>query len=315
MPRFTPSTAPPEAGQATGLAPARVRRIQAALLGWYREHGQPFPWREARDPYAAMVAAVCAQQTQMARVLPLYERWMSAFPTVRAAAEASPEAVLRAWGRGGYPRRALNLREAARICMEQHGGALPREAEELLALPGVGPFTAAIIRCFGFGEDAPAIDTNVIRVLGRVVHGDLQPARETSAAAIHVTAARLLPPGEAGVWNPALMDFGARVCTARPRCAACPLARLCAARPRFEAGGAAEPLRAQPRFEGSDRQWRGRILRHLREQAGPVRTAVLLDAITAIPEERARALGLIEALAREGFVWSRGGRCGLGQAP
>src|SRR5690606_32777286 len=127
----------------------------------------------AGDPYAAMVAAVAAQQTQMSRVLQIYERWMTAFPTLHALARADRAEVLRVWGRAGYPRRAANLHEAARICVERHHGAVPREREAILALPGVGPFTAAIVQTFGFGDDAAAIDTNIVRVIGRVVFGDL----------------------------------------------------------------------------------------------------------------------------------------------
>src|SRR5690606_25229785 len=141
-------------------------------------------WRTARDPYAALVAAVAAQQTQMSRVLLVYERWMEAFPTIEALACADRAEVLRVWGRAGYPRRAVNLHEAAIRCVSEHGGALPRDREALLALPGVGPFTAAIVLTFGFGDDAAAIDTNIVRVIGRVVFGDLQPAKETSSAAI-----------------------------------------------------------------------------------------------------------------------------------
>jgi A/G-specific adenine glycosylase len=300
-----------------GRAPAaqRVRRIRALLLDWYDRSGEPFPWRDARDPYWALVAGVCSQQTQMSRVLPLWERWIAAFPTVEAAANASRAAVLRAWGDAGYPRRAANLHEAARRCMADHGGRVPRSEAELLALPGVGPFTAAIVRCFGYGDDAVAVDTNVVRVLGRVAHGDLQPALETPRAAIEATAARLLPPGEAARWNPALMDYGARVCLPRPRCERCALARLCAARPRFARGERATPLRAQPPFEGSRRQWRGRILRALRENDAPVSTSALLRSLAPDPASRAAFRELLDELVAGGLVWVRAGRCGLGEPP
>src|SRR3546814_8298501 len=121
---------------------------------------------------------------------------MEAFPTVEVLARADRAEVLRVWARAGYPRRAANLHEAARVCVGQHGGCLPREREAILALPGVGPFTAAIIQTFGFGDDTAAIDTNIVRVLGRLVVGDLHPAKETPPASIVALAARLLPPGE-----------------------------------------------------------------------------------------------------------------------
>lgn len=300
------------------LAPARTQAIRRRLLEWYAEHESPFPWRTARDPYAALVAAVAAQQTQMSRVLQIYERWMAAFPTVEALARAERAEVLRVWGRAGYPRRAANLHEAARVCLERHGGALPREREAILALPGVGPFTAAIVQTFGFGDDAAAVDTNIVRVIGRVVFGDLQPARETTPAAIAAMADRLLPPGESARWNPALMDYGARVCLPRPRCEECVVASLCAARPRFEAGEAAEPVRAQGAWAGSDRMWRGRIMQALRDLPPERRHSTTVSALmrrVQPGDKRSRVRALLDALAADGLAWVEGGRCGLGSAP
>jgi A/G-specific adenine glycosylase len=270
-------------------------------------HQEPFPWRSSHDPYAAMVAAVAAQQTQMSRVLQIYERWMEAFPTLTVLASADRAEVLRIWGRAGYPRRAAALQEAARICVERHDGAMPRDPAALLALPGVGPFTAAIIRTFGFQEDVAAVDTNIVRVIGRLAFGDLQPAKETEPAAIVAMAERLLPPGRAADWNPALMDYGARVCLPRPRCEECVVASLCAARSRFEAGEVAEPVRAQGRFQDSDRMWRGRILQHLRDLPASNRGGVPGTTISA----------LMRRLATDGMPEAertrvRGGRPRLG---
>lgn len=295
--------------------PARLRALRRRLLEWYAQHEQPFPWRTARDPYAAMVAAVAAQQTQMSRVLEIYARWMPAFPTLADLARADRAEVLRVWGRAGYPRRAVAMHETARLCIAQHDGALPRDPEALLALPGIGPFTAAIIRCFGFGDDAAAVDTNIVRVIGRVAFGDLQPARETSPAAIAAMAERLMPAGEAARWNPALMDFGARVCTPRPKCEACPVASLCAARPRFAAGEVAEPVRAQAAFAGSDREVRGRIMQVLRDASTPLTEEALLRRVARGRAERTRARGLLQALVADGLAWQRDGRCGLGSEP
>ena len=297
------------------LSPQRLGRIRTLLLRWYEAHGEHFPWRDAGDPYAALVGAVCSQQTQISRALPLYERWMAAFPTLRDAAAASRARALRVWGGAGYARRAVALREAARICLSEHGGAIPRDDQALLALPGVGPFTAAIVRCYGFGEDVVAVDTNVVRLLGRLLHGDLQPARETLRRALEASAARLLRPGTAARWNPALMDYGAQVCAPRPRCHDCVVARLCAAQPRFARGDVAAPVRAQPRFDGSDRQWRGRILRVLRRTEGPLLTSQLLERLASTPAEGERVRRLLAALCDERLAWSQGGRCGLGDAP
>lgn len=301
------------------MTPSRARAVQRRLLAWYGEHEQPFPWRTAGDPYAAMVAAVAAQQTQMSRVLQIYDRWMEAFPTIEILATADRAEVLRVWGRAGYPRRAVNLQAAARVCLERHDGAMPREREAILALPGVGPFTAAIIQTFGFGDDAAAVDTNIVRVLGRLVVGDLQPVKETSPASIVAIAERLLPRGEAARWNPALMDYGALVCLPRPRCEECVVASLCAARPRFAAGETAEPVRAQGAWQDSDRMWRGRIMQVLRDLPAasttgrrPSTTVSALMRRVQPGEERARVRGLLDDLAREGLAWVDGARCGLG---
>ena len=299
------------------LPPARRRAVQRRLLDWYDAHAQPFPWRTARDPYAALVAAVAAQQTQMSRVIEVYARWMAAFPTLASLARADRAAVLQTWGRAGYPRRAVGLHETARRCMEEHAGALPRDPVALLALPGVGPFTAAIVRTFGFGDDAPAVDTNIVRVLGRLVFGDLQPARDTSRAEIDAAATALFPAGEGARWNPALMDYGARVCSPRPHCEACVVASMCAARPRFAAGEAATPVRAQGAFEGSERQARGRVMQVLRDAAGETVTlpALTKRAGATTAEERARVRILLGRLAEEGLAWTDGRRAGLGQRP
>jgi A/G-specific adenine glycosylase len=292
-----------------------VVRIQRTLLGWYDEHGSSFPWRESRNPYEALVAGVCSQQTQMSRVLPLWERWMAAFPTLGDAAGAGRAEALRVWGGAGYPKRALMLREAALRCSELHGGALPRDYESLLTLPGVGPFTAAVVLCFGWGDPAVAIDTNVVRVIGRLVHGDLQPARETPHAAIVETSWRLLPLAESARWNPALMEYGAKVCTPRPHCEACVVAHECAARPRFARGEVAPPMRRQPRFDGSERQSRGRILRALRSHDGAMRTSALIRSLAGTPEEAARLRRLLADLCEERLAWKRGAWCGLGDPP
>lgn len=309
------------------LSPQRLGRIRSLLLSWYDEHEEHFPWRGSNDPYLALVAAVAAQQTQMPRVLEIYARWTEAFPTLEACATASRAEVLHVWGRAGYPRRAVHLHETSRICVEQYGGALPRDREALLALPGIGPFTMAIVASFGFGDDVAAVDTNIIRVIGRLVCGDLQPAIETPRATIDTLAEQLLRPGTAARWNPTLMDYGARVCTPRPHCDECVVARLCAARPRFAAGEIAEPVRAQGAFADSDREWRGRVMQALRDRqaAGEVNgaadtvpgigTTQLLASIANTREERARARRLLDMLVSEGLAWVDGKRCGLGTPP
>jgi len=300
-----PSDAAPPT-EVPALTPQRLGRIRTLLLHWYDEHEQPFPWRNARDPYLALVAAVCAQQTQIARAIQIYERWTAAFPTIETAASASRAEILRVWDRAGYPRRAVNLHEATRICVDQHHGQLPRDHTQLLSLPGIGPFTAAIVASFGFGDDAAAVDTNIIRVIGRLICGHLQPATDTPRATIDALAQLLLRPGTADRWNPTLMDYGGRVCTPRPHCNQCVVAHLCAARPRFAAGETSEPVRAQGKFTGSDRDWRGRLMQSLRDRlatgAPPLRTTTLINSLTDHPATRRRLHTLLKSLVTDGLA-------------
>lgn len=295
------------------LSPQRLGAIRRRLLGWYAEHEQPFPWREAGDPYAALVAGVAAQQTQISRVLEIYERWMAAFPTIESLAAASDADALRVWGRAGYPRRALYLHRTAQLVCEEYGGVLPRDRAALESLPGVGPFTAAIVLNFGHGIDAAAIDTNIVRVLGRVLFGALQPALEVSAVDVRWATERLLPRGEALRWNPALMDFGASVCGPRPRCGACPLAGLCAAAPRFLSGEEASAVRAQGRFKGSQRELRGLIMSYLRGSAGAMdRDDLIAAASRAAGVKRSRVVLAERSLIADGLIQLTAGGLSLG---
>ncbi len=295
------------------LSPQRLGAIRKRLLQWYAEHEQPFPWRHARDPYAALVAAVCAQQTQMSRVLEIYDRWMEAFPTIQALAEASDADAIRTWGRAGYPRRAMYLHRTARIVCAEYDGRLPNDRAMLEALPGIGPFTAAIVLCFGYGIDAAAIDTNITRVLGRVLFGDLQPTIDTPPAYIRWASERLLPAKEAGRWNPALMDFGAAICSPQPKCHSCPLTGLCVAHEQFKAGARAKAVRAQPSFSGSQREIRGLIMSALRSADGAIsREQVIADVAKRAGARRSRVMLAERSLIDDGLIRQSGHRLSLG---
>lgn len=201
--------------------------MEALLAAWFRKHGRDLPWRRTRDPYAILVSEVMLQQTQVERVVPRYLAWLERWPTVEALAVASPAEVITEWQGLGYNRRGVNLHRAARRISS---GGWP---DDLTSLPGVGPYTAAAIRCFAHGEDVLPVDVNVERVLRR------------TGWSFSANSAQ------------ALMDLGATVCLARrPRCGACPLAELCLSR-----GVREEPTRRQGPFEGSFRQRRSRTLR------------------------------------------------------
>jgi A/G-specific adenine glycosylase len=198
------------------------------LLGWYSRRGRDLPWRSTRDPYRILVSEIMLQQTQVERVKDFYARFLKRYPTIADLAAASAGEVREAWEGLGYYARSRNLRRAARVVVERHGGRMPHEAQELRALPGIGPYTAGAIRSFAFGAAAPIVDTNVARVYQRVfgVRGDRRRARVNHR--LWAIAAAITPARRAYDFNQAIMDLGATVCVARaPRCPRCPMRRIC----------------------------------------------------------------------------------------
>jgi A/G-specific adenine glycosylase len=205
--------------------------VGSLLVSWFRGAQRDLPWRRGPDAYAVWVSELMLQQTQVATVVPYFERWMQRFPTIAALAAADEQDVLHAWQGLGYYSRARNLLNGARTVMAEHGGTVPPEPEVLRRLPGVGPYTAGAIASIAYNVAAPIVDGNVVRVLSRLfaLRGD--PAREPLRRQIWELAEALIPAGQAREFNPAMMELGATVCTpARPRCAACPLAEHCRAR-------------------------------------------------------------------------------------
>ncbi len=289
------------------LPKGELPRLRRALLAWHRRHGLRAPWRTSGDPYQVLVAAVMAQQTQMSRVLPKFDEFVAAFPTVEKLARASTARVLRLWAPLGYNLRALRLQRAARRIVRE--GGFPTTAAELEQIEGVGPFTAAIVASFAFGEPVAAFDTNVRRVVARLL-GDID-GRLTERE-LREVADGLVSRRAGGRWNQAMMDLGGQVCTARaPRCGSCPLARWCRARPLFAKAGhrVAEgraSYRAQPprtggtAFRGSRRYYRGRIVQALRElpSGASLAPAELLDDGL----DEATLADLVEALRRDGLL-------------
>lgn len=300
-------------------APDR-RAVESALTAWFAHHGRDFPWRRAqRTPWGVLVSEVMAQQTPMSRVEPAWRAWIAAWPTPRDAASASAAEVVRAWGRLGYPRRALRLREAAaeidadpRLsalfllpASEAHDASGPDLIERLRALPGVGEYTAGAVTSFAFGRRAVVLDTNVRRVLARVFRGEDQPAGAVTNSEREAAAA-LLPSAEAAAvaWTVAVMELGALVCrAAAPRCETCPVSRACAWR-RAGSPRRVRPLRRQA-WAGTTRQARGRILAVLREEPSATRERLLREArVSDDPEQPGRAL---ESLVSDGLVEEAGG--------
>ena len=222
------------------------------LLAWYADHGRDLPWRRTRDPYRLWVAEVMLQQTQVATVIPYYERFLARFPMVEALAAASLDEVLKLWEGLGYYARARRLHAAARQVVGEFGGRLPETVDELLSLPGIGPYTAGAIASIAYGQDAPALDGNVRRVLSRVFAVEQDVMRGVGQRRLWQLAESLLPLGRAGDFNQALMDLGATVCTPRaPSCRLCPLTKNCQARHlgRQEAFPTRRPRRPLPHYD------------------------------------------------------------------
>lgn len=284
----------------------RALALQEVLAGWFAREARDLPWRAPdRTPWGVLVSEVMAQQTPVARVAPVWTAWMERWPTPATFAAAATADVLRAWGTLGYPRRALRLQECARAIVERHEGVVPRDEPSLLALPGVGTYTAAAVVAFAFGGRSVVVDTNVRRVLARTIGGRALPepaltAAETARAASIVPAAE----ADAALWAASSMELGAVVCTARaPRCDACPVTSLCAWRaagyPPDEHGA----RRRTQAWTGTDRQVRGKIMALLRDAHGHVaRDRVALVWPDAVQLDRCVA-GLVE----DGLVEQTGG--------
>jgi A/G-specific adenine glycosylase len=262
--------------------PATPRAPQAAgeaIVDWYATAARDLPWRRPGvDAWAVLVSEVMLQQTPVARVEPVWREWMTRWPSPADLAAVAPADVIRAWGKLGYPRRALRLREAAVAVVERHGGVVPADVAALEALPGVGTYTARAVACFGYGQPQPVVDTNVRRVVARLLHGRAEAANARAADLADIAALTPPDPARATRFSVAAMELGALVCVARtPRCGGCPVRERCAWR---LAGSPAHdgPARRVQKFAGTDRQVRGRLLDVLRTAHEPVDAATLEPA-------------------------------------
>lgn len=280
-----------------------------SLLSWFSGAGRPLPWREdGVSAWEILLCEVMSQQTPVTRVEPVWREWLARWPGPAELAAASPAEVIRMWGKLGYPRRALRLRECAVVVVDTFGGEVPTDVEDLLSLPGVGDYTARAVACFAHGQAVPVVDTNVRRVVARAVNGVAEAGPPSSRRDLAAVEA-LLPDDreEAVAFSVAMMELGALVCTARsPDCDACPLAASCA----WVAGGRPAwdgPRRRAQTYAGTDRQVRGLLLDVLRDGDGTA-TAARLDAVWPDAVQRGRALA---SLLADGLVVRVGDRYSL----
>ncbi len=256
----------------------------AAVVRWFDSAQRDLPWRAAdRTAWGVLVSEFMLQQTPVARVLPVWQEWLARWPAPAALAAEPAGAAVRAWGRLGYPRRALRLHASARQIVEKHAGQVPEQAADLLALPGVGEYTANAVLAFAFGRRAVVLDTNVRRVLARAFDGvPVAAAHQTQRE--RLAADSIWPAADdlASHWSAAAMELGALVCLPSPRCNDCPLAESCAwvraGRPDTATGGPRSPARRQPTFADTDRAARGALLATVRAQADPLPAIALADA-------------------------------------
>jgi A/G-specific adenine glycosylase len=276
----------------------RINNVPELLLQWGLPQLRNMPWRETQDPWHVLVSEVMLQQTHVPRVLPRFERFMALFPTPRACAAAPLADMLVEWQGMGYPRRCKNLQLAAQMMVERFDGKVPQTLNELLELPGVGPYTARAVLTFAFDADVAVVDTNVARVLARI------SGKVLNARASQEMADAWLPIGFSRDWNQVIMDFGATVCTARKaHCDGCPVFAQCVW--KGGVGNEMDPAKTsaftskpQAKFAGSDRQARGKLMKALTV------SGVAQERLAAVMEiaDAERALRLAQVLVKEGLV-------------
>lgn len=278
------------------MTSAVEEQLQSEVLDWFSRAARDLPWRAADcSPWGVLVSEIMLQQTPVVRVLPVWHEWLARWPTPGdLAAESSGEAV-RAWGRLGYPRRALRLHAAATVIAQDHDGRVPRDPVELRALPGIGEYTAAAVSAFAFGDPATVVDTNVRRVLARARSGEALPAMSLNRAEMRLAHENVPADRErAAAWNAGVMELGALVCKARsPECDVCPIRSHCAWRAAGYPPYAGPPRKGQA-WDGTDRQCRGALLQVLRSRDEPI-PAEQLSLAWADAEQRERCVASLLA--------------------
>lgn len=306
----------------TRHVPDHVQQIQRSLLHWYATEQRDLPWRSTTDPYAILVSEIMLQQTQVDRVLPKYQQFLAAFPTLADLAAASPAEVISVWVPLGYNMRAVRLQSIARQVCTEYGGHIPDTIEELLKLKGIGRYTAGAIACFAYHKQVATVDTNIRRVLHRLFLGLEYPEAKANDKEMLSLAEQVLPKDEAYNWNQALMDLGARICTSTtPRCSLCPSQETCQAyrdmsqHSLFPSGAVLRQLRkvaekkstyhSKP-FTSTNRYFRGRIVDVLRSLPATERLPLTLLGPKIKPEFSLEDLpwlqGIVEGLAKDGLL-------------
>lgn len=279
--------------------------IAAVTSDWFDDNGRDLPWRRPGfTAWGTLVSEFMLQQTPVVRVVPRLAEWLERWPTPARLAADSPGEAVRAWASLGYPRRALSLHAAAVAITERHGGVVPHDVPSLLALPGVGDYTARAVAVFAYGHRHPVVDVNIRRVIARAVHGRGEPGPAAKRDLADMEAILPESVADARRANVAVMELGAVVCTARsPRCDVCPIAGLCAWRAAGYPAFTGKRAPVQKKFAGSDRQVRGLILAELRASDVPV-TAAEIALTWAVEEQRERALA---GLLADGLLVRVGG--------
>jgi A/G-specific adenine glycosylase len=275
--------------------------IAPAVNDWFERNRRDLPWRADGYPaWGILVSEIMLQQTPVVRVIPRLTEWLDRWPTPASLAAAAPGDAVRAWERLGYPRRALNLHAAAVAITARHGGVVPQELDDLLALPGVGQYTARAVAAFAYGRRHPVVDTNVRRVLARAIDGAGEAGPPSTARDLAAMESQLpQAPTDARIFNAAVMELGAVVCTARsPRCEECPIASRCAWRAAGYPAYDGAPRAVQKRYEGSDRQVRGVILGALRAR----RTSLPATELAALLPDDLQLARALDGLLLDGLV-------------
>ena len=279
--------------------------IQQKIFLWYSQHKRDLPWRKTKDSYHIVVSELMLQQTQVDRVIPKYHAFLKRFPTIQDLAWASAADVIEEWAGLGYNRRALYLHQFAQTVVRDFNGTIPENQEQLMKLPGIGPYTSQAVRCFGFGKDVPVIDINIKRIYSRVFFRG-----EGSEQELQNIAHEMVPSGRGVEWNNALMDFGSLMCKDKPYCKICPIVQHCSA---YQAGVPEKYVKpkTQSKFIGSNRYYRSMIIKELRKAPKFGRS---LKAIKKVkPEEKSDEWfdAILRSLERDGLLTRKNGLVSL----